>query len=551
MDLMPCQQRTDKYRSVGTAFAISPNRYVTAQHVLMPGLGSQFGPPALREQPKDAHYLKVGPKPIANEPVFAVGNALGQGVVIRDGVYTSDTPEDQDGKWNWLRFSAAASPGNSGGPLVDQHGRVLGVVLAKSPSENLKYALSILQVSGAKEGEGRMSSRSHFELPIMEAAVTTLIGERFPLPKPLADFYQTVIDIAAKTMQRSTAQLLTENAAHLFPRGAGSERVLQSHREARVPVYLHEGQNGIRAMTTPDYHSVQLEHNGYVELDSGILRLRAPDDEDMSVISSDSKRCMDIVLKAYALHRAIGSDSVRVTSLGKASKETSYTDSYGRLWQTRAWAIPYEDAMLTVISMPTPESTAGVFFAAPTGFSDLLTRHSQVLLDYVYVTMEATLAQWQTYLNQKKLQAKVFESLNPEIDPDRRVWFKSRRCELEVTPRLLNLTKETILRVNFAFYRDGDAVVRDFAGVVMKENQETRNLIAVWRKFRTHEFPYNARVFNENGETQISASMAAAGAGDGAKILYGVRVTAEATQPQEMMAQKLNLLEHALKVLER
>src|SRR3984957_10517626 len=49
MELMPYQQRTDLYRSVGTAFAVGPNRYVTAGHVVALGVGSQFGPPALRD----------------------------------------------------------------------------------------------------------------------------------------------------------------------------------------------------------------------------------------------------------------------------------------------------------------------------------------------------------------------------------------------------------------------------------------------------------------------------------------------------------------------
>jgi serine protease Do len=49
MELMPYQQRTDLYRSVGTAFAVGPNRYVTAGHVIALGVGSQFGPPALRD----------------------------------------------------------------------------------------------------------------------------------------------------------------------------------------------------------------------------------------------------------------------------------------------------------------------------------------------------------------------------------------------------------------------------------------------------------------------------------------------------------------------
>jgi hypothetical protein len=70
------------------------------------------------------------------------GNALGEGIIIRDGLYTSDTPEEREGRWKWIRFSAAASPGNSGGPLVDRKGRVIGVVLRKSPSENLNVAVT-------------------------------------------------------------------------------------------------------------------------------------------------------------------------------------------------------------------------------------------------------------------------------------------------------------------------------------------------------------------------------------------------------------------------
>src|SRR5438132_1513907 len=49
LDLLPYQQRVDAYRSTGTAFAMGANRYVTAAHVLLLGVGSQFGLPALRD----------------------------------------------------------------------------------------------------------------------------------------------------------------------------------------------------------------------------------------------------------------------------------------------------------------------------------------------------------------------------------------------------------------------------------------------------------------------------------------------------------------------
>jgi serine protease Do len=172
LDLLPFAERTGKYRSIGTAFTIGHGRFVTAAHVIGAGCGSQFSPIALRDEagkillmdrilkyseaedyvvftvndsPR-VNALDTHDRPALNDPVFAVGNAYGEGIVIRDGLYTSDTPEEREGRWKWLRFSAAASPGNSGGPLVDKRGRVIGVVLRKSPNENLNFAVAIDQV---------------------------------------------------------------------------------------------------------------------------------------------------------------------------------------------------------------------------------------------------------------------------------------------------------------------------------------------------------------------------------------------------------------------
>ena len=102
----------------------------------------------------------------------------------------------------------------------------------------------------------------------------------------------------------------------------------------------------------------------------------------------------------------------------------------------------------------------------------------------------------------------------------------------------------------------------------MRESGQTQNWINVWRKSepssgspenlqsdwnkaKTHEYPYNATIWNESGETRISTSVVAPGAGDAAKIRYGLRITAEGAQPQEAMSGKLDLLQHAFKVLEQ
>ena len=592
MELIPYQQRTDLYRSVGTAFAVGPNRYVTAAHVIALGVGSQFGPPALRdatgkvypidrvleyseredfvvfslrEPPKRPQYLKAGPKPQLNDAVFAVGNALGEGVVIRDGVYTSDSPEEQDGKWNWLRFTAAASPGNSGGPLVNRRGQLIGVVLRKSPSENLNYALSISQVLDAKEGEGRMSSRTTARLPIMDTAETLEFDEHFALPQELPDFYKAWMNVLDTLTQRGSAQLLAHNASHMFPHGAGSERLLHTIERSPFPQRIHEMQNGNWVINGAKPQSVQLEHNGFVEFTSDMVRVHAPDNVDLGALYTDSKLEMDLILKAYALHRAIGTDSVRVTSLGKAKTDNTYTDAYGRVWQTRAWAIPYEDSLLTVICLPTPEGFAGAFFRMPTGFWDLAMQQQRVLLDYVFLTMEGSLTRWQTYLAQKGVHPKVFDSLKLEIDGDRRAHFRSQRFEFELTPQILKMSNSTVVRLNFAFFHDRDAVVWDVAGLYAAEAPGSQNWISLWRrtappadlpegfqrdwqKLKSHEFPYNATISNQNGETRISTTAPVAAAGGA--ILYGLTAVAEGAQAQEPMKKKLDLLQHSFKQLE-
>src|SRR5579863_1636118 len=56
-EVLPYQERIDKYYSIGTAFSIGGNRYVTAGHVLMAILGGLWGPPTLRDA--DGHVYAI------------------------------------------------------------------------------------------------------------------------------------------------------------------------------------------------------------------------------------------------------------------------------------------------------------------------------------------------------------------------------------------------------------------------------------------------------------------------------------------------------------
>jgi hypothetical protein len=597
LELIPYQQRIDKYRSIGTAFSIGGNRYLTASHVFQLGSGSQFGPPALRDaagnvydvdkvwkfsdsedfvefslraEPKGVGKFEIGPPPALDDAVFAVGNALGEGVVIRDGVFTSETPEELNGEWKWLRFSAAASPGNSGGPLIDQAGRVIGVVLRKSESENLNYALPIERIQAMREGEGRLSGRVPVRFPIFDASETLEVHESIALPQAPPEFFSDVLKTTREILARGMQTLFEHNHDRLFPNGSKSSQLLHTGLFAPFPRVVHESQDGLWGAGSDQTQRFQLDHNGFVEIVHGMVRLRRPDDVSLSTLYGDSRIYMDLLLKGFAVRRQVGSESVKVTSLGKAQWSSTHTDIYGRIWQVIVWAEPWADTELVTMSLPTPEGYVALVLPTASGYRQIVLDTEALMADYFFVSMGGSLWQWQEFLAQKNVAPRVFSEFKIAIDPDHRVEFHSHRADLIVTSELVPLSRDSQLWLKFNFFKDGERVVWDVSGVSVEESLQRNNWAEFWRvsqpdpdmpeSFQSHwhklqqrEFPFNGLVNKVGGGTQIATTADVPGGGDGAsaKIRYSLDVHREGEQTQDFMAPKLDLLKSSFKVLEQ
>jgi S1-C subfamily serine protease len=67
---------------------------------------------------------------VPGERLFALGASAGLQATVTDGVFTAFRKVDESGP-ELIQFSAPVNPGNSGGPLVDESGRVVGVVSQK------------------------------------------------------------------------------------------------------------------------------------------------------------------------------------------------------------------------------------------------------------------------------------------------------------------------------------------------------------------------------------------------------------------------------------
>ncbi|MCR5826571.1 MAG: trypsin-like peptidase domain-containing protein [Oscillospiraceae bacterium] len=130
----------------------------------------------------DSAQLSVG------EDIAVIGNPLGELTFsMSEGIVSSvDRAINVDGTpFNMIQVSAAVNPGNSGGPLFNTYGEVVGIVSAKYSSyantsvEGLGFAIPINDVIAMVEDimeNGRVTNRPYFAM--MASSVTANYAER-------------------------------------------------------------------------------------------------------------------------------------------------------------------------------------------------------------------------------------------------------------------------------------------------------------------------------------------------------------------------------------
>ena len=149
--------------SVGSGFFVSPNGYVvTNYHVIQQGdtvrvstydkkqLNAEIvGIDRLRDlallkvegqyeslKLDDSDSLQVGRK------VIAIGNPLGLSFTVTEGIISGLNREGPNGLEEYIQTDVSLNPGNSGGPLINTEGEIVGINNFKiGEAESLGFAL--------------------------------------------------------------------------------------------------------------------------------------------------------------------------------------------------------------------------------------------------------------------------------------------------------------------------------------------------------------------------------------------------------------------------
>ena len=160
---------------VGSGVYIGNGLIVTARHVVRDTTGTmmvtdQFGERAVAatkwiSKTTDVAVIKLNSalpslpasaldkrRPVKGEAIEVVGCPLGRPFVHTTGVVTS-APENPFSDWrDAIEISAKGLPGNSGGPVYDRDGKVLGIFVGATLDEN-KRPIAYIMIS-AREVAG-------------------------------------------------------------------------------------------------------------------------------------------------------------------------------------------------------------------------------------------------------------------------------------------------------------------------------------------------------------------------------------------------------------
>ncbi|CAK8711820.1 Serine protease [Candidatus Electrothrix aarhusensis] len=569
-DKLDYVERNEKYRSIGTAFFINEKELMTAEHVFGLRYFSLNKDFFIRDSSSRVYSvntirkcstrrdmlvfdLKKYPEKITplhfnrqveiGDTVFSAGNALGEGISYRAGQVASFTPERVYGEWQDIRFSSPASPGNSGGPLLNTAGEVAGVIVQRSNlGENYNVAVPI------SEADNLGDTADFYTRNVTERIQGTVAS----LTKDWD--YTASLPATAPELARQARNEL--RAFH----GTLRKELHEQVREKNFPDgkrfrYYLRNQSVIHGLAevTPDISfrkwtvdQEDLEKEPLAEgqnvyhgtLRSQINRFRRPDSDyfDMLVIAEKPKgtdlkmfldspaMILDTVLSAVPYFRYVGWERVPITSLGKPEKTEMWRDKLGRRWTASLWYLQYSDKFLYSSCLPSPKGAVCTIMSTR---ASLLTRDylaaSRESCDELVVGYEGSMNDWEEYLA-------LGEEYLPTFFQQSAISHKKGQTEIRLKDFQVDfkhpaITGDSGLRLHLGYAND-QLLAEDLVMLSFSPEKGSSSSYSIQPYYETS--PFSSDISTETWKESIS------GTGDfsGKKIAQGNRVVIRKTALQ-------------------
>ena len=428
VDILPLAGARAQYNVIGNAFHIGKGLFLSAAHIFSVELPSQASTYAIRSvdgnifpikkflrysqyrdvvlfnltnNPQDLKPLKLELNAEIGTQVYSVVSDLGEGIVFRQGKMVSRPYEPYEGGWRNIRFSAPALPGNSGGPLLNASGKVVGVITRKPSNESLNYALPVSELGAIPSNMAEFYYKGMTE---SESGNTLTDDWKFEtkLPASHSELSQIAQQSLMDQLDASRQQFINKHGKEIFPLHPGVNTYLRSQVQSDLPgvVELNGGRWQFNRLR---WQFVKLDDERKFFFDKKKIGVRfdlvidKPSDIGAQNYLNDPKRVHDLILQKLGYYREVANRKIKITSVGESYKSIIHQDSYERRWLINIWRVIYNNSSFILACHPLPSSLACLWQSINTSQESGSLYNLKLSMNKRVIPYSGSVADWEQY----------------------------------------------------------------------------------------------------------------------------------------------------------
>jgi len=514
--VIPYAIRSDKYYSIGTAFAISSTEAVTAFHVIdLAEESAVFAEYYIRDSKGNVHeidqihrasnekdflvftvkgrtfssWFDLEPKYKTNSQVYSIGNALGEGIVVRNGLVLGTVPEAEEGRWNQLKSSANGNPGNSGGPLVTAAGKAVGVVVALR--DNILYSLPVSELLSTPSNTIHFRRRYNYGHLLLSNRINRVFETDVALPAGYKELRHTIYEAYKAYYPKIMAELFSEAPKYID--GPNNRYFLYQSVRLDFPEFAFVDKNDeqwkisdlrIQTFDLPDDGTlIQSDVSEFL-----MLKIRRPKSMPLEKINTDPRTIMDMYLSGTSFERTLGSGKYRILSLGDPVQASEYRDSQGRIWLKTWWLLNFADSIMLAYILPMPNGPVIFMTRQSSSQRHIYEWDMEAACDRIFAGYRGNMEEWGEYLSMKKWVPDSFSSFSFAWDEEKKTLdLALPQFLLKVGEPVLNWTSQSALVLAPSYYMKNEKIEYGFRSLILERDIKGNDFFIIQQHIKPDE----------------------------------------------------------------